>query len=135
MKSLAKLLLSLLFIFTVFQSCEKDQGPLVIKPPRASGDTVISFANDIQPIFDQYCVECHNQSHPFLDLRPYYSYNELLHTGNRAPYVDIVDPSLSYIVGRLSGTILPRMPPDPPLVSQGNIDTLMIWIRQGAKDN
>ncbi len=134
MKSFVKIaFLQFIISFTII-SCEKDKGPVVLKP-NTPGDTVINFADDIQPFFDTYCVECHNQSHPFLDLRNFYSYNDLLFTGANAPYVDSLNPTQSYIIRRLQGNGYPKMPPNPPMPSDGMIDTVIIWIRQGAHNN
>ena len=137
MKTSVNFLFVFLLIFTIFISCEKDKGPIIIRPdiPFQSADTFISFIDDIQPILNEFCIECHNQSHPFLDLRDLYSYNELLITGYSAPYVDTINPSNSLLVGRLYGVQYAIMPPNPPVLSQGKIDTIVVWMRQGARNN
>ena len=98
-------------------SCTKDEGPLVIKPPPVPGDTMMSYSLEIQAIFDLHCVRCHNQSHPFLDLREGLSYNQLL------------------FIGRLRGVEYPIMPPDGDHIRPGTIDTIAIWMLQGARNN
>ncbi|HRH66735.1 MAG TPA: hypothetical protein PLU53_10600 [Bacteroidia bacterium] len=116
-------------------SCTKDEGPLVIKPPPVPGDTMISFGLEVQAIFDVHCVRCHNQSHPFLDLREGFSYEELLYYGRLAPYVDTLIPENSILIGRLRGIEYPIMPPDGDHVSEGAIDTIATWMLQGAREN
>lgn len=131
--------LALLFLLSGYlmhlSSCTKDEGPLVIKPPPVPGDTMMSYSLEIQAIFDLHCVRCHNQSHPFLDLREGLSYNQLLFTGHLAPYVDTLLPENSILIGRLRGVEYPIMPPDGDHIRPGTIDTIAIWMLQGARNN
>lgn len=123
------------FISLFMWSCTKDEGPLIIKPPIPAGDTMVRFERDIQPYFDSYCVRCHNQSHPFLDLRDGYAYGQLLFIGHLAPYVDTVNPENSILIGRLRGVEYPIMPPDGSHIPRGMIDSVAHWMRQGALNN
>ena len=94
---------------------------------------MISFTRDIQPLFDAMCIRCHNEWHPFLDLRSCCSYEQLLTSGHLAPYVDSLDPENSILIGRLRGVEFPLMPPDGGRVSEGMIDTIKVWMLQGAR--
>ncbi len=125
----------LMGLFLFMNSCTKDVGPLIIKPPAVPGDTMITYSNVIQPFLDLHCVRCHNQSHPLLDLREEVSYDELLFTGRMAPYVDTIYPENSIFIGRLRGLEYPIMPPDGGHISEGTIDTISTWMLQGAKNN
>ncbi len=131
----SKLLLLIMGYFLCLSSCMKDEGPLIIKPPPVPGDTLISYSDVIQPFFDLHCVRCHNQSHPFLDLREGISYDQLLFTGHLAPYVDTVMIENSILIGRLVGVEFPIMPPDGDHISQSDIDTVSLWMLQGARNN
>jgi hypothetical protein len=114
--------------------CEKDKGPLVDAPP---DDTTveISYKTSIQPIFDTYCIRCHVGSHPLLDLRAEFSYDQLLYEGVSAPYVDTVDAENSILMQRLRGVTLEHMPPEPPNPPDIKIESIKKWIEQGAKNN
>ena len=133
--SILKILVFSSVLLTCLWSCTKDQGPLIIKPLPVPGDTMVSYADFIQPIFDANCIRCHSQGHPFLDLRDCCSYDELLLTGSSAPYIDSIDPANSLLIGHLEGVEYSPMPPDGALLSQGIIDSVKIWMRQGARNN
>jgi hypothetical protein len=138
MKPLRNFILLTALIITGLVACEKDKGPVIIRPaavPVQSADTFISFENTIQPIFNGRCIMCHDEYHPFLDLRDSNSYKQLLFDGYHAPYVLVANPLQSILVRRLKADGFPLMPPGPPPLSQSNIDTIIIWIRQGAKNN
>mgnify|MGYP003331108736 CR=1 FL=1 len=117
-----------------FSACEKDSGPLIYDS--ALQDT-ISFARDIQPIFNANCILCHNQYHPFLNLKDCCSWNELLFTGASAPYVDTLSPKESYLYIRVAGTgqAPPAMPPGGPYLSSDLTAKILRWIEQGARNN
>lgn len=121
----------------LISSCEKDSGPIVIKPviPPDPMDTTISFMEDIQPLFNIYCIQCHNNTHPFLDLRETFAYNQLVYDGENAPYLDSISPEDSYLAARLYGTEWPIMPPDPPHFTTSEIDTIIQWMNEGYKNN
>lgn len=133
--------LALLSLFTFLLlsivSCEKDHGPVVVRPPAVIDTThaLVSYRGYIQPIFNDYCIACHTSSHPFLDLRGIVSYDELLYTGASAPYVDSINPDNSLLIQRLIGDEWPIMPPDPPYLTAAQIDSVRLWMLQGYKDN
>lgn len=117
-------------------SCEKDKGPVFIdrRPP---DDQVyrISYKGYIQSIFNENCVGCHGINHPFLNLKKEESYNELLYNGANAPYVDTINPENSLLIQRLRGVEWPIMPPDPPHISESDIDSIKLWMTQGCYNN
>lgn len=106
-----------LLIISIF-SCRKDIGPIVIPPVNTPP---VSFANDIQPIFNSSCVNCHDENHQYLNLKSCCSYYELLITGTNAPYIDTVNPEQSELYLRLTGAAMlgcgygPEEARSPPL--------------------
>lgn len=130
--------ITIISFWLLVTACEKDKGPLIIKPPPVPGDTMISFKNVIQPIFDSHCITCHNISHIFLDLRADYSWYDL-HTQNahgvHAPYIDTINPENSILIQRLRGVELDIMPPNAAPLPASTVDTVAKWMLQGAKDN
>ena len=133
--------IALLFIF--LESCEKDSGPYNITPPPSPIDTTdtttiiytISYASDVQHIFNDHCIQCHNANHPFLDLRESTSFNELWISGSSAPYVDTLDPANSILYQHIEGIEMSPMPPDPPHLSDSLKQIIFTWMMEGAHDN
>ena len=127
----------ILLLVIAFSSCEKDVGPIRIRPlvPYDSTSYRISFSNYIQPIFNENCIGCHNATHPFLNLHASVSFDELLYTGDKAPYIDSIEPENSLLIQRLRGVEWPIMPPNPPHVSEANIDSIKLWMMQGCYYN
>lgn len=148
MKLINSILVTGLSLF-LFSSCEKDKGPYfveltpiedtVVQPPPVTPPTefayTISYNNDVKTMFAANCVQqCHNPSHPKLDLRPSVSYDQLLFDGLSAPYVDTINPQQSSLYLHLAG-VYTQMPLDTTPLSQGKIDTVYTWISQGAQNN
>lgn len=119
------------FLAGSFSACESDEGPLV-KDPGTPADS-ISFANDIQPLFNAYCTPCHGAANQKLNLLPCCSYEQLLLTGFRAPYVLPSNPEGSLLYQYLNGNPI-QMPPSGPIPPH-DIESVLLWIRQGAKNN
>jgi len=92
-----------------------------------------SFALDIQPYFDNYCVDCHSGGGPRgVDLD---SYDNILAGGNSGPLVvpfDSTDPA---------ATLIPKLNethndgPEDPRNGDAFVMTLSQWIDEGAPDN
>jgi hypothetical protein len=98
--------------------CEK----YMIPPPVI--EEGISFAEQVQPIFDDKCITCHSGGiNP--DLRPGESYEFLLTNG----YVDTLNPESSLIYQKLqSGAHESRATEEEKL-------TILQWITEGAQNN
>jgi uncharacterized membrane protein len=93
----------------------------------------VSFAADVQPIFDRKCTACHPVSYPYLDLRSGRAYDDLVHvSAATAPAFQRVLP------GRPELSYLLTHPPDPSLrdrLTAAERETIAAWIREGARDN
>jgi hypothetical protein len=101
----------------LFGSCEK-----VVYPIPELPDTV-SYSLDVQPIFDNKCVTCHNGGrNP--DLRPGNSYSSLTDNG----YVDTDNPEESKLIKKLYTTHDAR-------ATETEKQLILLWIQEGAKDN
>lgn len=119
----------ILGIIISLTACEKDQGPIV-KPVPLDTTKVISFKNDVQPIFDYHCASCHSGSMR-VDLRPCCSYQML--TENY--YVDTLNPRYSFLYLKLTGEAPPRMPLHGDPLEDYQMDLIYEWMKQGAKNN
>ncbi|MBW8049120.1 MAG: hypothetical protein FVQ77_02030 [Cytophagales bacterium] len=134
MKNLIKYMISMAIISVLIYgtSCTKDVGPIIIEPSGNNGPPV-SFANDIQPIFNQDCTGCHDDTHPKLDLREGFAYGQLLIGGASAPYVDTLNAEQSLLYQRVTSPSNP-MPPSGAL-QNFQAQKILKWIEQGAKNN
>lgn len=106
-------------------SCYYNKYPIVDTNPPAVD---ISFATEIQPIFNNNCVSCHAGSLA-PDLRSGNSYNAITSGG----FIVANDLAASKIYQRLTGNGN-IMPPSGAL-SSVNINLVKNWILQGAKNN
>jgi len=120
----------------LLQACYKDIGP--IEPDSVMPEGEISFSQHVQPIFDAQCVSCHPSSGN-LDLRPGYSYDELVNvpaSGYNGILVVPGDAESSILYKKVdgSGAYGANMPLGGSL-SSTQIAIIRDWINQGAKDN
>ena len=91
------------------------------------GDTVVSYQNDIVPLWGQ-CVGCHNgNTPPNLDTN---SYSNLLNG-----YVVASDADASILYKSLLGSGGISLMPPGSKWSQTKIDLVKNWIDQGALNN
>lgn len=113
------------FLVFVLYGCYYDTPPFVETP------TNVSFAGDIQPIFNQNCISCHNGSlHPNLTTGNSYNALMALPTGSIVPG----DASGSELFQMLNGGGDNPMPPGTS-IPQAQIDLFGQWINEGAKNN
>jgi hypothetical protein len=117
------------------------------------GNATASFASDVQPIFTASCASsgCHDgvrgPGRPggqgggatSLDLTAGNSYQSLLETTTSCgPVVVPGDPGSSVLIGKLTGMALctgSQMPKGDAPLAPALIDTIAVWICQGAEDN
>lgn len=89
----------------------------------------VSFQNDIQPLFDQSCVTCHD-ANLAPDLRDINSYNSLLN-GYVVP--GDADESILYM-SLINSNGVALMPPEGQW-PDSRINLVLSWINEGALDN
>lgn len=123
-------------IFLILMSCSAEEGPIFIESEES---LEISFSADIQPIFNNNCIQCHDQNHPAgLDLREGESYNLLVNvsTAFYAPNLRIEPLSLenSVLWHKIinDGVYGQQMPPIGGGLSNFEIQKIEEWILQGA---
>jgi len=96
---------------------------------------VISFAQDIQPVFDAHCatIDCHTGNFPAanLQLEAGQSYLALHDPGSG--YLDTLRPKFSVLYAQMISVSNP-MPPNEKL-DDCTIALVLHWIEQGAKNN
>ena len=88
------------------------------------------FTLRVEPILDDNCYSCHQESQSGglrLD-----SYSAILKGGGRGPAIVPGDPETSILINAIRRTGKLKMPPKHPL-EQSEIDTLVEWVKAGAK--
>ena len=99
----------------------------------------VSFSADVQPILKKYCLECHvpggtGQVASGFDMS---SYETFMKGGKFGSFVipgDPVTSTLNMLVeGRADQSI--RMPHGREKLGDREIETLRVWVQEGAKNN
>lgn len=121
-------ILPTIFVITILValfSCEK---VYLTEPPAVILDTTIvySYADTIQPIFNKNCISCHGGGIP-PDLTAVNSYDALINGGYVETDVAKADQSLIY-TKLLTGSHDGR-------ANNTEEALILVWIRQGAKNN
>lgn len=96
--------------------------------PEVPEGTIVSFKNDIQPIFTENCIGCHNTTIANPDLREGNSFNAIV-----PEYVIAEDAENSELYQKLPGNNHPIDTGSPLDVDE--IALIKGWIDQGAKNN
>jgi len=106
----------------LFSACEKVVFPPVeIIIPDTTDSVTVSYLLDIQPIWDDKCVNCHGRDP---DLHPDVSYDALISGG----YINTEDPASSELITKLYGTHDSR-------ATEEEKQLILLWIAKGAEDN
>lgn len=121
------------FMFYIFGcgSAIEDLG-LVFDDSGAAGRPSPSFRADISPILTNRCAtaECHVVDGPHdIDLR---TYETLMKGGDEGAIVIANDASESEIVEEIAEG---KMPPEGPPLDAAQIQSIIDWINEGAKNN
>jgi hypothetical protein len=106
----------------------------------------VSFSKDIQPIFTNSCVICHQgaSGQGGLSLDPGSAYKNLVNAASSESSLMRVAPNSadkSYLLNKLEGTqgqvggSGAQMPYGAPPLSQPQIDLIQQWISAGAPNN
>ena len=106
---------------------------VAVSSTKGDGAPEVSYARDVQPIFDRNCVSCHPSAYPYLDLRRGRAYADLVRVSAATR------PSFERVVpGKPQFSYLLTHPPDPSLrglLTNDDRATISAWIRAGAKDD
>ena len=99
----------------------------------------VSYTNDVKPILDRYCLECHQSgsdgyAQSGLSVQ---SYDDLMTGTNFGPILvpgDAFNSNLNILVeGRADPSI--AMPHGGQKLYAADIETLRAWVDQGAQNN
>jgi uncharacterized membrane protein len=115
---------------------------LVVTALSACGrsEPAVSFASDVKPILQKRCGECHAPGQPGYEASQlgFATYDELMKGTKFGPVVvpgDSLGSNLIILVeGRADPSIAMPHGDNEPLL-KGEIETLKVWIDQGAVNN
>jgi len=105
--------------------------PTEAQAPAPAASTV-SFASDVQPIFEKSCAKCHGGSDGEkgdLNLR---TYENLIKGGESGAVVVAGDPDNSLLVELIRDGEMPKRAANLP---QEQIDLIAQWVAEGALNN
>jgi mono/diheme cytochrome c family protein len=132
-----------LILLSALTACS-DMGDAPTDPgdpgPPDPPDPTVSFADDIQPIFDNNCVGCHGVGgNAGLDLRPDVSHGNLVNipsTQSALALIEPEEPDDSWLYLKITGqqNVGSEMPPGSGLDSTAAA-LIQTWIMEGALDN
>jgi hypothetical protein len=121
MKSLLIIFSALILGVFTMSSCKKDKVPVIEDCSTIGCSDTISFANQIMPMIQNYCVNCHKPGNA--------SGGYSLST-----YAEISD-NAGAILNSLYGTSLQLMPQGGPALADTLIQQFSCWKCQGKLDN
>jgi len=98
----------------------------------AAGSAAVSYAKDVQPIFDKSCVKCHGGSNGVQSGLSLASYADLMKGGQDGAVVIPGDAANSMLVQMI---VSGKMPKRALKLPQAEIDTISAWVAAGAKNN
>ncbi|HVT07550.1 MAG TPA: c-type cytochrome domain-containing protein [Polyangia bacterium] len=101
--------------------------PAAPPPPPAAP----SFAGDVAPILDRWCVSCHGADEAQAGLR-LDSYEAVMKGGDDGPVIVAGDPAASQLVAQIERRARPPMPPKKRL-PRDPITVIRHWIATGAQ--
>ena len=96
----------------------------------AAADGLVDFSKQIAPIFEKHCVRCHSPGNDKGDVS-LVTFDDL----KLNDFVTAGDPDDSYLIELVTSQDgdPPAMPKEAKPLSDGEVDLLRHWIRQGAK--
>ena len=114
--------------------------------PATSTTSGVSYSRDIQPIFNNYCIVCHQGAgQGGLTLEPNLSYSKLVGVPSTQSTTELRvkagAPDQSYLLAKLNGTQVQaggggtQMPQGASPLSQTQINLVQQWIAAGAPNN
>jgi hypothetical protein len=105
----------------------------------ACGPREISYKADVQPILQQYCIECHGEGGKGTEKSGLLmtSYESLMKGTRFGSIIKPGDSLTSVMIMLVEGRADPsiKMPHGKETIPKDKIDVLKKWVEQGAKNN
>ncbi|MFM8272286.1 MAG: c-type cytochrome domain-containing protein [Gemmata sp.] len=93
-----------------------------------------TFDDDVLPIFKQHCTNCHGNDKQKGDLN-LATYAALQKGGSAGAVVKPGDPAKSNVYALSAHLAEPKMPPNGNKMPDAQLNTLKLWVEQGAREN
>jgi hypothetical protein len=100
-------------------------------PTNASSNTLVSFKNDVEPILQNRCINCHGGTQARMGLA-FDSYDSLMAGSNNGPVIIPGDPNGSRLIQLVQ---IGAMPKQGPKLTPDQVQILIDWILAGALNN
>jgi len=104
-----------------------------------NSEPTVSYSQDVKPILDKNCLECHQAGGAGTVASGFEmsNYEGLMKGTNFGPMVIADDPEGSNLLVLIEGRADPSisMPHGQESISKQDIQTIRLWITQGAKNN
>lgn len=104
---------------------------LKISSINAAPETRISFSDDVQPILESRCANCHFGEFTSAELHMD-TYESLMEGSENGPVIVAGSAKKSLLVQKISTG---EMPKRGPKLTPAQVQIIMDWIDQGAQDN
>ncbi len=103
-------------------------------------EETVSYSQDVKPIIDKYCTECHLQGGEGYKASGFNvaSYDDLMKGTRNGPMILAGDPLGSNMLVLMEGRADPsiKMPHGKSVsANKKELETIRLWIKQGAKNN
>lgn len=100
--------------------------------PGATADlSNVNYEDNILPIFEKHCAECHGADDPEEGLQVT-TYKTLMAGSIYGTVIKPGDPDNSYLVEMIATGKMPKKGPD---LTKEQVDLVVAWIKAGAQDN
>ena len=115
---------------------EEEEELVAIKDFTPAEAEAVSYTNDIVPLMQQYCTDCHEDGGESEGGWDATTVANMLMEGKKAGAGVIPgDPDNSSVVKYIRGELKPRMPKRKPALSVEELHVIRMWIAAGAKDD
>lgn len=92
----------------------------------------VTFSKDIQPLFEQRCINCHGGKDGIKGGLSMKTYADLMKGGESGAAIVAGDPANSLLVQLI---VKGEMPKRAPKLPQAEIDLISAWVAAGAKND
>ncbi|HUT40392.1 MAG TPA: c-type cytochrome domain-containing protein [Gammaproteobacteria bacterium] len=133
-------LAALLAIAASLVACDKDKaGQLQLQKAEAPPLQQVSYADDVAPILQKHCAECHVAGKPGAEATGLHvdSYASLMKDTRYGPVIHPGSARTSslYILVSSKDNLTISMPHGKAPLSAEDIETIRVWIDNGAVEN
>ena len=124
-------LLSLAVTAGVVLAVQADRETGAAPVAAAATHEAVSFANEVLPILERHCWECHSEQNAELGLK-LDTYEGVMAGSDYGTVIEAGDPDASLLVDMIASG---DMPEDGDPMPAEELDVIRAWIAEGAENN